>query len=302
MAKKSTKERLLIATRNKLLIWDEGVYPIEEDNSNYIFHHYYGITWDTENVYVAERKGKTVGIIKVFDKEFNLKRRLPLGVTLESPHQIFWRDGKLYVTDTVQDKVLIWDGEKTHIVDDWREHNWPILPNSIWCDGKKFYILEHRGKKMPKYVQIMNLDFEPIGQIVLPKWLIVEKTRKYYGVHNIYIEDGFLYMCNPRALMQYNLASKKIKHIVPHKLIDDKHYIRGLARMPGKFFIGISEYRVRSERFKGGSRVLVTDDDFNVIEVLSLKGTGALNEIRIIDDLDLAHNGISCPLLKGKYV
>ena len=203
-------KKLLVATRNQLLVWDNGVQLISKAK-HYTYHYYYGITWNAENIYISERKGKSGAIIKEFDKGFNLKRRLPLGVELVAPHQIFWWGKKLYITDTEKDRVLIWDGKKAHIVKRWRKTDQWLLPNSIWCDGKRFYILEHRARQTPKYVQIMDLDFKPVDEIVLPRELIVKKTRKYYGVHNVYIEKGLLYVLSPRELMQYNLSSKKIK-------------------------------------------------------------------------------------------
>jgi len=65
--------------------------------------------------------------------------------------------------------------------------------------------------------------------------------------------------------------------------------------VPGRFFFGLSEAKVRNERGEGDSAVLVLHDDLEVDGVIPLKDTGGLNEIRAVDGPDLAHNGMECP-------
>ena len=224
---------------------------------------------------------------------------MPLGVDVEDPHQIFWWDGVLYIADTRKDRVLLWDGRSVRAVRWQRPNNLPLHVNSIWCDGERLYALEHRGPRMPKWVRVLDLDFEVVEHIELARGTFPQANRILHGVHNVYVEDGILYVCSPTALVRYDIASKYSETVIPQ---DNTRYVRGLARVSGKFFIGLSEVRERSERAKGDSSVLVTDDDFNVLDILSLEGTGALHEIRAIDSLDLAHNRIRCPLLDGERI
>ena len=293
-------ERLLIGTRNKLIVWDKKARTILEKKRYYVYHHFYGISWDTKDIYVAHRLTYSHGAIDIFDNEFNLKKQVSFDVDFYAPHQILWWDKKLYMTDAHLSRVLVWDKKNVNVVEWRRPDGFSLHVNSIWCDGKKFYVLEHRGAVMPKGIQVFDLDFNPIKHIELPRKVFVQK-KSYHGVHNVYIEDGILYVFSPGALVKYNLAFGDFKHVIPHPMLKD-YYARGLARTEGRFFIGLSEVKTRAERDKGDSFILVTDDDFNVLDVLTLKDTGALHEIRAIDSPDWAHNKIRCPLLDGKKI
>lgn len=286
-------ERLLITTRNQILIWDGDTQCVWEKCVQNSFHNFYGATWDTENIYVTERVNQRRGIIHVFDKEFNRTGQLPLNP--HAPHQMYWWDGILYITDCSQgDRLLLWDGSDARIVQWQRPDGHRLHTNSIWCDGERFYALEHRGTKVPKWVRVLDLSFNSIDHIALTREMFPQRKRVLHGAHNVYAEDGTLYVYDPTAILQYDLTSKNCRAIVPHQLMNTR-YARGLARVPGKFFIGLSEARRRSERWKGDALVLVTDDDFNTLDVLSLENTGSLQEIRAIDGPDLAHNRIRCP-------
>lgn len=282
-------ERLLIATRNRIILWDEGPRTVyEQDN-----RCFYGITWDAEKIYIVESRRLEAGVIHVFDGKLNRQRRL--SVRPRAPHQIFWWDGILYIPDPGRNEVLLWDGGKGRRVG-WKKPDEPHLHlNSVWCDGKNFYVVEHRRKKLPKRIRVLDLDFRPTGCIEITREGFVRSRPKVRGLHNVYIEGGFLYACSPGALVRHDLLSGYSEPIVPHPLMDDAHFVIGLARVPGKFFIGLSEAKIRSERGEGDSAVLVTDDDFNVLDILPLRDTGSLYEIRAIDGPDLAHNRLRCP-------
>lgn len=199
----------------------------------------------------------------------------------------------MYIASANQEKIVVWNGKDCRDVK-WREREEPAQHlNSIWCDGENFYVVEHRKREMPKRIRIFDLDFEPMGCIELLRNAFIKERP--HGIHNVYIEGGILYTCSPKAFVRHDLISGHSEPIVPCKLVNEAHYVRGLARVPGKFFIGLSEAKVRSERGEGDSAILVTDDDFNVLDILPLKDTGGLNEIRAIDGPDLAHNGMVCP-------
>jgi len=285
-------ERLLIATRNRrLILWDDGprtIYKSEYPR----FQKFYGTTWDAEKIYVAEHRKGGPSVVLVFDKELNLQGHLP--VQLEDPHQVFWWDGMLYIPEPGHDVVLLWNGNGIRRVG-WKKPNEPNMHlNSVWCDGEKFYVVEHRWTKMPKRIRVLNLRFKPIDCITITKKDFIGPPP-FIGMHNVYVENGLLYACSPRALVRHNLASGRSNPIVLHPLMDASHCAIGLARVPGKFFVGLSELKPRAERGTGDSAVLVTDDNLRVLDILSLKDTGTLYEIRAIDGPDLAHNGMRCP-------
>jgi hypothetical protein len=238
----------------------------------------------------------------VFDKEFSFKETLTFGKELGVPHQALWWGGVLYVTDTdhEKDRVLLWDGEDIQTIrwPQWEEH--VIHPNSIWCDGEAFYVVEHGGSGFPKWVQVLDLEFNPLERIELPKSIFPEPSRIFHGIHNIYVEEGILYTLGPTSVVWYEIASGESDHVFFTQYMDGPFYNRGLARVKGKFYIGLSEIRERRKRAQGNSFILVADDNFNVLNILKLELAGGLHEIRAIDSLDLAHNRVKCPLLKGE--
>lgn len=285
-------ERLLIATYNKVILWDKGQNTVWKGRASPEYHNFYGISWDEERIYVAEGGHTAHSTIHVFDKNLNRQGTLPLSRCAGDPHQIYWWDGKLYVASSAEDRIVAY-GETFQSFQWKRSGESTLHVNSIWCDGERFYVVEHRKREMPKRVRIFDLDFSPIDCIELKEDGFIKKRP--HGIHNVYIEDGILYTCSPRAIVRHNLSSGESRPVIPHRLVNEAHYVRGLARVLGRFFVGLSEVKVRVERGEGDSAVLVLNDDLTVDDVIPLKDTGGLNEIRAIDGPDLAHNQVRCP-------
>ena len=290
-------ERLLISTYNQIILWDGRARVIWDERGGPTYHNFFGITWNEDEIYVAEGGHTGDSIYHVFDEELGHVGLLPLGrppptACISDPHQIYWWGGELYITSAHADTLWIWYGGGLEPVR-WGEEGEPTLHlNSIWCDGKNLYVVEHRKREMPKRVMVLDLCANPLHRIEIPDGAFVK--RKPHGIHNVYIEDGWLYTCSPKALVAWNLDSG-VTRTVTSRLIQKAHYIRGLARVPGKWFVGLSEAKVRSERGKGDSAVLVLNDDLEQIDLYPLQDTGGLNDIRAIDGPDIAHNGIECP-------
>jgi hypothetical protein len=295
-------ERLLVTTRNKLLIWDDSPVYIRDEwpyrSTHYAtIHYFFGATWDTETIYVNERLTSKEGAVHTFDREFNWKGELPLKRKPKAPHQMIWWEGKLYIADPNTNRVLIWDGDSTRTYD---VRAIALSPNCVWCDGEKVYVLGHGGSMMPKWIGVFDLGFNLIDRIELPRRIFPENPRISHGAHNVYIENGILHTFSPTSIMRYDLTSRESDHVNLAKVGGTNYYTRGLARTQGRFFVGLSAIKERKERFEGDSLILVTDDDFNVLDVLTLEYTGGLHDIRAVDSVDLAHNRIRCPLLKGE--
>jgi hypothetical protein len=285
--------RLLISTYKRLILWDGQAHTAHEGYSHKKYHNFFGITWNEDEIYLAEGGHAGHSCYHIFDGNLKHKGKLPIGKGIGDPHQVYWWDGNLYVASAWQDTIFIWDGEAIRRVY-WKkvgEDNQHV--NSVWCDGEHFYVVEHRKRVMPKRVQVFNMDFEPLHKIVIPDDSFMKITP--HGIHNVYIESGILYTCSPKAFVWYDIASGESEPVQPSPWVRAAHYVRGLARVPGKWFIGLSEAKVRSERGEGDSAVLVLNDDLEKIDLLPLEDTGGLNDIRAIDGLDLAHNKVRCP-------
>jgi hypothetical protein len=290
--------RLLITTYNRLILWDGQAHTIWDKRGDPGYHNFFGITWNEDEIYVAEGGHSGDSLYHVFDENLQHTGLLPFeqkggkGLRISDPHQIYWWDGRLYIASAHADAIHIWDGQKLENIQ-WRECEEPPQHlNSIWCDGANFYVVEHRKRVMPKRVQVLDMDFEPLHKITIPNNAFVKTTP--HGIHNIYIENGWLYTCSPKAFVAFEMDTG-ITETITSPTIQAAHYVRGLARVPGKWFVGLSEARVRNERGRGDSAVLVLNDDLESIDLLPLKDTGGLNDIRAIDGPDLAHNQVRCP-------
>lgn len=285
-------ERLLIATHARVVFWDgEKQHDLfKHEHGHTVF---YGITWNEKEIYIAESGSARHCHFHIFDKNLNRIGELPIGEDISDPHQILWWDGKLYVTSANQDSVFVWDGETCRQVCWWEENEPRMHPNSVWCDGEKFYVVEHRFKEMPKRIRVFNLDFEIVDCIELTKEGFVKARPR--GCHNIYVENGVLYMCSPNVIVRHDLTSGKSEPIRFSHWAREARRVTGMARPPGKFIVGLQRVAVKEKRGEGNSAFVVMDDDFKVLDVVPLKDTGGVNEIRAVDGPDLAHNRIECP-------
>lgn len=287
-------ERLLISTYNGIVLWDGKPRTIWDKRGHEKYRNFYGITWNRDRIYVAEGGHAGHSLYHVFDYELNWEGTLTIGSGIADPHQIYWWRGGLFIVSAKQDKIFLHVGTALHEVRGWKKKGEPTLHlNSIWSDGNLFYVVEHRKREMPKRIRMLDPTLKPVGCIELTREAFI-KDRPH-GIHNVYIEDDVLYTCSPKAFVRHDFSSGKSEPIVPCSLMNDAHYVRGLARTKGKFFVGLSETKVRDKRGEGDSAVLVLDDDFKVLDTLVLKNTGGLNDIRAVDGPDLAHNGVECP-------
>lgn len=287
-------ERLLISTYNKVILWDGKSNTIWSRRGHRDYHNFFGITWSEDHIYVAEGGHVGHSLYHAFDGKLNREGTLSIGSGIADPHQIYWWRGGLFIISAKQDRIFLHTSSTLQEIHPWKKKGEPTLHlNSIWCDGNLFYVVEHRKREMPKRIRIFDLTLKPVGCIELRREAFVK--AKPHGIHNVYIENDVLYTCSPKALVRHDLSSGESEPIIPCRLMNEAHYVRGFARTPGKFFIGLSEVKVRSEREEGDSAVLVLDDEFDVLDVLVLKDTGGLNDIRAVDGPDMAHNGVECP-------
>jgi hypothetical protein len=218
------------------------------------------------------------------------------------PHQAFWWDQKLFVANTLANRVDWWNQADDTITGLVWDHN--ILDgdvdhiNSIWRDPDSgmFYVLEHRKMLRPKRIRVLGPELEKTQTIELDLDCLVEHST-HCGLHNVYVECGVLFTLGPSQLILVDGRHSDPVEVELPTIVRYKHYLRGFARTKSAFFIGVSEASPGEGRPYGESRVLVVDDRFDLVgEIVLDKRFGQLMEIRIVDGPDRAHNGIPCPL------
>lgn len=250
---------------------------------------FYGITWDTKQIYLMSRHSPDI-FIWTGEDEIDQCEKVPFLHNIDDAHQILWYDDILYITNTGYNRIEVFDKKQE------RFYQWASYPNdfekapdhinSIWFYNDEFYVCEHRYGKSPARIRILDKDFT------------IKRTIEFYdldccGIHNVYIEDDILYTLSVNHLIQKHLITKEVKlnDIRSH---NDIGYLRGFARNENNFYIGESIVTSREDRRKGDSSVLILDNDLQVVEIIKLKGTGQLHDIRLLSK-DKAHNGLDCP-------
>jgi hypothetical protein len=217
------------------------------------------------------------------------------------PHQALYYDGILYVANRDKFCIQCWDfttdKEYSVAVSDTDNHI-----NSIWRHRDNFWVAEHRQDRMPKVIRVYNLQWEQIGAFSL----YLKPQGRGYGIHNVYVEGNNIFTLAPDQLviitcedLQYGFGVHRQTIINPPGIIYDMHYLRGFARVDGLYIIGVSKFSSSVCRGEGDSLILVLDNELRLVERIVLEDTGQITEIRALDTLDYAHNGLRCPYDKA---
>lgn len=91
-------------------------------------------------------------------------------------------------------------------------------------------------------------------------------------------------------MMKHDLESGQTREF---PLLGRKWLPRGLAKGAHGFYIGLSAEGTRHQRHGGmPGKLIATDDEFNITDTLDLDGAGQVNEVRLLSELDAAHNGV----------
>jgi hypothetical protein len=257
------------------------------------FGLYYGLTWDSSNIYVGYRGTQAtaptdrVQRIAVLDKEYNQKKLVP-GVFL-AIHQILYTRGKLYVTATSIDAVysvdLLNGHRETH---DWVGHGTDIHHiNSLFDDGNHFWVCYHNldGRStMEKKSQMVKL---------IPSLSVVEELHNLgKSSHNIYVDSKYVYTCNSNAgsLMRKNRRTGELESAAVGG------WARGLAVTDDFILVGSSTRGAPGLRDLGSLTVHMLDrETLQLIDERLFPGFGGVYDLRIVSQPDHAHNALPFP-------
>ena len=249
---------------------------------------YYGITWDSDYIYFGHRNKQhpNIGTVSVMTSDYNIIDRVP--DNFPDVHQILYVNNKLYVTITAHNSIAIFDGKEVTM------KNWTSTTlnlnhiNSIWFDDEYFWLCYHN--------KVSHQDIFHNSQIIkMNKELtsIVEFFEFGKDIHNVYMDDEWLYTCDSvsNRLCALNVHTKE------QKSVDIGMWIRGLAVTDNYIIIGGSIIgKNDEERQKGDAKIyLLSRDTLEILDTKLFKDIGAVYEIRIVDQQDYAHNNILFP-------
>ena len=275
---------ILSTSQHLLFVHNDKSVPIHSGSGPY-----YGISWDHNLIYVAHRKGID-GLgpeISIFDN--NLKRVGSYLGDFNDVHQILFVDKfkSLFVTATGYNSILKLEGEEQTF------YNWTGTDddvnhiNSIWFDGEDFWFCYHSISKMWQHNTHSKVVKVSPG---LTEILLEFNIGK--GIHNVYFDGERLFVCNStnECLSIYNSVLNEVENV------HIGNWVRGLSFTKDYLLVGASTLAERKNRMFGDSEVSILDR--NTLEILDKKrflNCGALMGIRVVSELDNAHNGIEFP-------
>jgi len=255
----------------------------------------YGLTWDQYgNVFISTNTS-----IRRFDTKNNGEEKVwSSNKNLIGLHQIVHYDDFLYIANTGANKISVFDSNEnfSHVLMSPEPSVTKLKHgpqkeqdhiNSIFKHGEHFYLCAHNHFEH-SFIIVCNSKFE------------IVKLIKDVGFqcHNVYIEDNILYVLSSikGSVTKCNLLTDERESVFLDLsgYIDDKIelYLRGLARGKGKFLIGATLLGDKEKRKKSRNWIVETDDNLSVKAVLECPDASQIREIRIINEVDRAHNEI----------
>lgn len=269
---------LLVTCMNGIVLYQHG-------KSRLVTHGtYYGLTWSKHHIYASfNPQHRNVTEIEVFDTNFLRIGKLSTSDLL-GVHQIFYWDNELHVTNTSTDHIHVYSNNDICLFN-WTGKNEDTRHlNSIWINNEYIYVIEGVQASLGgrPAIQVLTHQYKPVRRIYLMAAL---------QIHNVYIENDILYTLGKYGLVRKHMKEKdySVCDLRPDKT---NGFLRGLARTKEFFYIGESEIKSRELRPYGDSRVLVLNNDCKIVDTIELKDTGQIMDVRVINDIDLAHNGI----------
>lgn len=251
----------------------------------------WGVTWNESNLFVAEWKGK-YAVINVFDKKLRLiaVAEPPKEMPLTAPHQIYWFDGWLWITNTQYDYIQKWNGDfENPSWEIWRplglldcynpstgRGNNKVHMNSIWYDNasKCICLVCHNNKKNSFMQQYhypglkLKDQLDNIGR----------------ESHNIWRENGNLITCSS--------SDGRVQHLSGHIVKKTGGYPRGVVFSPHYRIVGVSAnipFGRRDRESTDGFLHIYEGSWENIIIRLPLFGLGQIYDIRALMSQDRTH-------------
>ena len=271
---------LIVSTASSLcVIREHNVEVIEYDRALY-----FGITWSNEFIFVACNFKEHDSKIAIFDHKFRPVDQLI--VPALNIHQIIW-NGSLYATLTEANKIAIVNQFDGRILTEVYYSGGSVIDgvgedhtNSVWFDDRgRMWLCDHRQSSRfnrPSRIRVLERD--------------TKAFEIYVGrnAHNVYTEGDWIYTNNS--------SEWKFKAINwrtgDRKFVDVGGFSRGLGRIPGGFVVGVSKDQPRAERMSSDSKVVIINDEFEIVDEVALIGHGDVQDLRVLGISDPSHNGI----------
>lgn len=287
--------KAIVGTSERLIYFDG-----KKDNTIYK-GEFYGISFDDNHIYACERipNGKTNIIL--FDKNLSVVDKCKINCS--HVHQAYYDPmlKRLLIAHTRQDEMIVWNTleKKKESVQKWTQTDGKkdyCHFNSVWRDlwgDLALYIYEHDlkadrdgVKNQLGGIRHLSADFSTKNT-----WPIADKG------HNIYVQDNEIFVLDSNG--QFCLAAINKKTHEKRIVLSTKHYDgyapRGLAISDELILVGLTKLASRMKRRRPDHKGFIVCFDRNTKEEIGsieIDSIGQLYEIRFLDRVDYAHNGI----------
>jgi len=252
---------------------------------------FYGITWNEENVFVSA-DAELYCLSSSGDRKV-IKNGLKYNNGQGRIHQILCEDHRLFITNTGKNRIDVYD-LRTHqytsvdcnqVIAEADAHHL----NSLFLTAEsQIYVCNHnRGKS---FIRVFDSQFKEL------------RTFTQVGVcnHNVYIEDGKLITLNSSAgrITFVNLVSGEHSDIeIDRSIFADENlrFARGLTRTRDRILVAVS--RLSDDRdLRDAGGIIMYNNNFEPLDALRIPVAAQIYEIRVISEVDHAHNRLPFPL------
>ena len=211
---------------------------------------------------------------------------------LVQPHQIECIENKVLVTNTGKNCISVYAADGTFEKDVYLNNlRWDIGENNI--KGNHFNSIHRIGK----YVYLIAHNHGRPSEIWKLSWpdlkVLETKSTAAKWAHNIWQGEHGTVLCNS---MDGSLIDAEKGEVI-WKAAESPIFTRGIIATEGYIIVGRSEIGSREERKNNnGGLWILARKSMKTIDKYIFKGSGVVNEIRLIDGKDDAH--ISTPFKK----
>ena len=242
-------------------------------------HRPFGITWDKDNVYVANRRN-----ICVYDKDLKFVDKVE-NVLCQNPHQIAYHRGQVLACMTCHDCIAFIDLQT--------KHRYFFHPHEGWRDleglGDTMHINGVVGKEDLIYIGMNNRAKKPSQVAVLDmrtkctEWIVDVPAVQSHGLY-----------VGPEGLGTLDTGDRHDMVIGKRRAsiyASDNNFLRGMASNGKLTAAAHFPRRERRYRDKGSSSIkIVENETMRVIGSRLIEDIGAVNDMRLLCESDFCHH------------
>lgn len=150
--------------------------------------------------------------------------------------------------------------------------------NSVHRSGARIWVVAHNHDRPSEVWELAWPELEVVA---------IHRTRAAWA-HNLWIGEHGLVICDSR----FGRLQEALSGATLWAAGEDEVVTRGLAVNEAHVFVGRSEFGSRGDRRTSTGGVWILDrHTLQTLELIRFDGSGAVNEIRLIEGSDECHNG-----------